>query len=148
MTGIQKKEVEHNIAVWINEYISESIKASEVWQVYSLILDLNGPLTWYEKMWATHAQGMPGTFSLQLWVRDPNMLVSLTSGFLWSRWWEKKVAGIPGVCTTHTFAYPVRDPCQTSSLHSHQIKCLVMIRDGLCQIWHHWTPMQTIHTWI
>ena len=62
-----------------------------------------GPLTRYVKLRVAHAPGMPGTFSPQLRVSDPDMHHStcvthvswympgsLTSGFLWSRWWGKR----------------------------------------------------------
>ena len=59
----------------------------------------HGPLTTYAELRVTHAPGMPGTFSPQPWVSDPDMhhgtcvthvtwcmSGSLTSGFLWSQW--------------------------------------------------------------
>ena len=66
-------------------------------------ISLHGPLARYAKLRVTHAQGTPGTFSLPAQVTDPDMhhgtcvthvpwcmLGSLTSGFLWSRWWGKR----------------------------------------------------------
>ena len=63
----------------------------------------HGPLTRYAKLRVAHASGMPGTFSPPPWVSDPDMHPgtcvthvpwcmpgSLASGFLWSRWWEKR----------------------------------------------------------
>ena len=57
----------------------------------------------YLKLWVAHAPGMPGAFSPPQRVSDPNMHHgtcvthvpwripgSLTSGFLWSRWWGKR----------------------------------------------------------
>ena len=61
-----------------------------------------GPLARYVKLRVAHAPGMPGTFSPPPWVSDSIMhhgtclmhvpwcmSGSLTSGFLWSRWWWK-----------------------------------------------------------
>ena len=63
----------------------------------------DGPLTKYVKIRVAHAPGMPGTFSPSPRVSDPNMhhgtrvmhvpwcmSGSLTSGFLWNRWREKR----------------------------------------------------------
>ena len=63
----------------------------------------NGPLTRYVKLSAAHAPGMLGTFSPPPRVGDPGMHHgtcvthvpwcmpgSLSSGFLWSRWWGKR----------------------------------------------------------
>ena len=82
----------------------------------------NGPLTRYVKFRVAHAPGMPGTFSPPPRVSDPDMhhgtcvthvpwcmLGSLTSGFLWSRWWAS-VPGIPSACATRNFTYLVRGP--------------------------------------
>ena len=62
----------------------------------------NGPLARYIKLRVAHAPGIPETFSPP-WVSDPDMHhgacvthvlwcmpESLTSGFLWSRWWGKR----------------------------------------------------------
>ena len=63
----------------------------------------HGPLTRYVKLRVAHAPGMPGTFSPPPRVSDPDMQHgtcvthvpwcmpgSLTSGFVWSRWWRKR----------------------------------------------------------
>ena len=63
----------------------------------------NGPLAIYVKLRVVHAPGMPRTFSPPSWISDPGMHHvtyvthvpwcmpgSLTSGFLWSRWWGKR----------------------------------------------------------
>ena len=63
----------------------------------------HGPLSRYVKLQVAHGPGMPGTFSPPPRVSDPDMhhctcvmhvpwcmLGSLTSGFLWSRWREKR----------------------------------------------------------
>ena len=63
----------------------------------------NGPLARYVNLRFAHAPGMPGTFSPPHRVSDPDMhhgtcvmhvpwsmSGSLTSGFLWSRWREKR----------------------------------------------------------
>ena len=60
----------------------------------------HGLLARYVKLLVAHAPGMPGTFSPPPWVSDPDMHHgtcvtwcmpwSLTSGFLWSRWREKR----------------------------------------------------------
>ena len=63
----------------------------------------NGHLTRYANLRVAHESGMPGTFSPPPWVSDPDMHHgtcvthvpccmpgSLTSGFLWSRWWGKR----------------------------------------------------------
>ena len=63
----------------------------------------HGPLTRSVKLLVAHVPGMPGGFSPPPRVSDPDMhhstcvtLVpwcmpgSLTSGFLWIRWWEKR----------------------------------------------------------
>ena len=62
-----------------------------------------GPLARYLKSRVAHAPGMPGTFSPQLRVSDPDMHHgtrathvpwcmpgSLTGGFLWNMWWGKR----------------------------------------------------------
>ena len=59
----------------------------------------HGPLTRYAKLRDVHAPGMPGTFSRQAWISDPDihqgtcikacMLGSLTNGSLWN-WWRGK----------------------------------------------------------
>ena len=62
----------------------------------------HGLLARYVKLPVAHAPEMPGTFSLPLWVSDPNMhhdtcvthvpwcmTGSLPSGFLWNLWWGK-----------------------------------------------------------
>ena len=69
----------------------------------SFMVCYHGPLIRYVKLWAAHAPGMPGTFSLPPWVSDPDMhhdtcvthvpwcmLGSLTSGFRWRRWRGKR----------------------------------------------------------
>ena len=63
----------------------------------------HGPLARYVSLWVAHASGMPGTFSPPPLVSDPDMhhgtcvahvswcmSASLTSNFLWSRWWGKR----------------------------------------------------------
>ena len=60
-------------------------------------------LSLYAKLRVVHAPGMPGTCSSPSWVSDPDMhhgtcvthvpwcmSGSLTSDFLWSRWWRKR----------------------------------------------------------
>ena len=62
-----------------------------------------GPLARHVKLRVAHAPGMPGTFSSQPRFSYPDMHHgscvthlpwcipgSLTSGFLWSRWWGKR----------------------------------------------------------
>ena len=64
---------------------------------------VNGSLARYVKVRVAYAPGMSGTFSPPLRVRYPDMYYStcmthlpwcmpgsLTSGFLWSRWWGKR----------------------------------------------------------
>ena len=88
-------------------------KRSQIWNKQKIIsrphrearwcLFCYGPLTRYTKLRLAHAPGMPGTVSPPPSVSDPDkhhgmckthvswcMLGSLTSGFLWSRWWEKR----------------------------------------------------------
>ena len=63
----------------------------------------HGPLVRYVKLRVAHAPGIPGTFFPPPRVSDLDMhhgtcvthvpwymLGSLTNGFLWSRWWEKR----------------------------------------------------------
>ena len=70
---------------------------------YLAIVSHHGPLTRYAKLRVAHALGMPGTFSPPPLVSAPDMHhgtcvthvpwympESLTSGFLWSRWWVKR----------------------------------------------------------
>ena len=70
-----------------------------------------------------HAPGMPGTFSPQARVSDPDMHHdtcvthvpwcmpgSLNSGFLWSLW-RGNVPGIPSACATRNVTYLVIGPC-------------------------------------
>ena len=67
------------------------------------IISGNGPLARYVKLRVAHAPGMPGTFSSPPRVNDPGMHHgtcvthvpwcmpgSLTSSFIWSRWWGKR----------------------------------------------------------
>ena len=83
-------------------------------------VSLYGPLTRYIKLRVAHGPGMPGTFFSPPRVSDPDMHHgtcvahvawcmpgSLTSGFLWSRWWWN-VPGIPVACATRNFTYLVR----------------------------------------
>ena len=62
-----------------------------------------GPLARYVRLWVAHAPGMPETFSRPPQVSDPDtyhgtcvthvpwcMPGSLSSGFLWSRWRQKR----------------------------------------------------------
>ena len=69
----------------------------------SIMDDMYGLLARYVKLRFAHAPGMPGTFSPTPRVRDPDMhhgtcvthvpwcmSGSLTSGFLWNRWWGKR----------------------------------------------------------
>ena len=64
---------------------------------------LRGPLTRYAKLRVAHAPGMPGTFFPPPRVSDSDMhhgtcvthvpwcmTGSLTSGFIWNRWWGKR----------------------------------------------------------
>ena len=66
------------------------------------MISTRGPLIRYVKSRVAHALGMPGTFSPPPRVNNPDMHHGtcltyvlrwmpglLTSGFLWSRWWEK-----------------------------------------------------------
>ena len=68
-----------------------------------MLLLWHGPLTRYVKLRVAHAPGMPGTFFPPPRVSDPDMHHctcvmhvpwcmpgSLTSGFLWNRWREKR----------------------------------------------------------
>ena len=67
------------------------------------VLCFHGPLTRYVKLRIVHVPGMPGTLSPPAPVSDPDMHHgtwvthvplympgSLSSGFLWRRWWEKR----------------------------------------------------------
>ena len=69
----------------------------------SYVVQSHGPLARYVKLRFAHGSGMPGTFSPLPRVSDPNMhhgtcvvyvpwcmLGSLTSCFLWNRWWGKR----------------------------------------------------------
>ena len=73
------------------------------WVFWGKWLRDNGPLARYVKLRVAHATGMPGTVSLPLRIRDPDMHHgtcvthvpwcmpwSLTRGFLWSRWRGKR----------------------------------------------------------
>ena len=75
----------------------------------------HGHLARYVNLRVAHAPEMPGTFSPQPRNSDAGihhgtcimhvpwcMTVSLTRGFLWSRWRGKR-SGIPGACETHNF---------------------------------------------
>ena len=83
---------------------------------------VHGPLTRYAKLRVAHAPRMPRTFSPPPRVSDPDMhhgtcvtyvpwcmSVSLTTGFLWSRWRGNRPRA-PGACATHNFAYLSRGP--------------------------------------
>ena len=74
-----------------------------IWTLTNDLFRPHGPLARYVKLRVAHAPGMPGTFSPPPRVSDPDMHHdtdvthvpwwmpgSLTSGFLWIRWWEKR----------------------------------------------------------
>ena len=95
----------------------------------------------YVKLRVTHAPRMPGTFSPPPRVSDPDihhgtcvthvawcMPGSLTSGFLWSRWWGN-VPGIPSACATRIFTYLARDPWMCPS-GAHLIVTLNIYKDN------------------
>ena len=82
----------------------------------------HGPLVRYVKSRVVHAVGMPGTFSPQPPISDPDMHHDtwvtyvpwykpglLTNGFLW-RWQRENVPCIPGACATRNFTCLVRGP--------------------------------------
>ena len=107
-----------------------------------------GPLTRYVKLRVAHAPGMPGTFSPPPRFSDPDMHHgtcathvprcmpgSLTSGFLWGRWWGN-VPGIPGTCTTRNFTYLVRGP-------QHYV-CWYEENDNICK--RQWYIQQYMHS--
>ena len=92
--------------VQTNEYIILVIMCQ-------MICTHHGPLARYAKLRVAHAPGMPGTFSPSPRFSDPDMhhgtcvthvpwcmSGSLTSGFLWSRWWGK--------CSRHS--QPMHNP--------------------------------------
>ena len=96
------------------------LNMSAKWRLF--YLDPNGPLTKYAKLRFAHAPGMPETFSPSPRVSDSDMhhgtsvmhvswcmTGSLTSSFIWNRWWGKH-SGIPGACSTRNFAHLVRGP--------------------------------------
>ena len=104
----------------------------------SVAIHVYEPLTKYSKLRFAHAPGMPGTFSPPPGVADPDtyhgtsvthvpwcMPGSLTSSFLWSRWWGK-LFWLAGACATCSFAYPVKG-LWFSSLESVRV---VSIRNG------------------
>ena len=95
----------------------------------------------YVKLRVTHAPRTPGTFSPPPRVSDPDIHHgtcvthvawcipgSLTSGFLWSRWWEN-VPDIPSACATRIFTYLARDPWMCPS-GAHLIITLNVYKDN------------------
>ena len=89
-------------------------------------LRVDGPLTRYAKMRATHVPGTPGTFSPLLTTKKP--LVSdpgmhHDTGVMHVPWCMpgsqtrgggENVPGIPGACATRNFAYLVRGQCRNT----------------------------------
>ena len=86
---------------WFCMWTAVLIKRT-IWTGLNSII-IHGPLARYVKSRVAHAPGMPGTFSPPPRVSDPDMHHgtcvahvpcympgSLTSGFLWSRWREKR----------------------------------------------------------
>ena len=82
----------------------------------------HGSLARYVKLQVAHAPGMPGTCSPPLQVSDADMHHgtcvthvpccmpgSLTSGFLWSRWWGKRSRHSRRICYPQ-YTYLVRGP--------------------------------------
>ena len=87
----------------------------------------NGSLARYVKLRLSNAPEMPGAFSPPPRVSDPDihhgtcvthvpwcMLVSLTSGFRWSRWRERRSRHSRRM-RTRNFTYLVRGPCRNQS---------------------------------
>ena len=114
------------------------------------------PLHRYSELRFAHAPGMPGTFSAPPRVSDPGMHHgtcvthvpwcipgSLTSGFLWRRWWGKRsrhsrrmrnpqvyVSGKrPMVTSWNAATFPVTGPLRGESTA------------------HLWTPLTEDHWW-
>ena len=86
------------------EFINGVVPRSGLrWNYYYHNTLSNASAVRYAKLGVVHAPGIPGTFSPPLLVSDPDMhhgtcfthvpwcmSGSLTSGFLWSRWWGKR----------------------------------------------------------
>ena len=87
---------------------------NDVWWLHDVLISyslcFHGPLARYLKSWIAPAPGMPGTFSPPPRVSDPdmhhgtcethvpwNMPGSLSSGFLWSWWREKRSRHYRGI---------------------------------------------------
>ena len=118
----------HGRAFWI---VSDPVSRN-----LSYVL-LNGPLTRFVKLWATHAPGMPGTFSPPPRFGDPDMHQgtcvmhvpwcmpgTLTSDFLWSQWRGKRSRHCRA-CATYSFAYLVRGPCVLRCHFKFILWCIV-----------------------
>ena len=78
----------------------------------------HGPLTRYVNLRVAHAPGRPETFSPPPRISDPDMHhctcathvpwcmpVSLTNGFIWSRWKGKRSRRTPRMCDPHFYVY-------------------------------------------
>ena len=99
-------------------YVTQLMYLYYMHHQYNASVWFHGPLARCVKLRVAHAPGMPGTFSPPPRVSDPDMhhdtvlwcmSGSLTNGFLWSRWQEKR-SRLPGVCVTHNFTYLARGP--------------------------------------
>ena len=100
----------HHLLGWVIPYgcqVAECQNIKCVLDMNLVISRVHGPLTRYIRLRLAHAPGMPGSFSPTPRVNHPIMHhgtcvthvpwcmpVSLTNGFLWSRW--------RGKCTRHS----------------------------------------------
>ena len=93
----------HKHAMKANDRSRRCCKCQHLHHSWNYMISAYGPLTRYVKLRVAHAPGMPGTFSPPPRVSDPGMHHgtcvthvpwcmpgSLTSGFLWSRWWGRR----------------------------------------------------------
>ena len=112
------------------------------------------PLTRYVKLRVGHAPGMPGTFSPPLRVSDPDMhhgtcvthmswftLGSLTGGFLWSWWREKR--------SRHSRRMPVCNPqFYISGILGVILAAMLVLLPGYCCVCVPWTtPRHCNSSW-
>ena len=112
----------------------------------------HGPLARYVKLPVAHALGMPGTFSPPPRVSDPDthhgtcvthvpwcMPGSLTSGFLWSRWWGKLSRHSRRMCNPEFYVSGKRTIA--SGNVSHPSLCrLLLLTTTIPATWHSADP--------
>ena len=102
-SGDPKRKLHITGVWWEQSTVNRWIALTKCQAVMGKVFPYYGPLTRYVTLWVAHAPGMPGMFSPPPRVNDPDrhhrtcvthvlwcMPGSLSSGFLWSRWWGRR----------------------------------------------------------